>query len=85
MVDAGIAAVGRGATDIRQRVVEEGTYGKIVTPRVSSVTVNAPGAKSPGEALGWYQKHFGPSDQSREAEHRGRDIHGNEHDHGMER
>lgn len=78
-------AFGAAIADIRQRVVEEPYFGKAVTPRATSITIGSPGEKSPGEALGWYARHFGPSDQSREAGHEGRDIHGNEHDHGMER
>lgn len=73
----GVAAeFGRMVTDVRQRVVEEGTYGKIVTPRVSSITVNAPGEKSPGEGLGWFDRNFDPEPVRQQDS--GRDIHGNE-------
>ncbi len=78
------AEFGRAATDIRQRVVEEGTYGKIVTPRSQNITIGAPGEKSPGEGLGWFQRNFAP-DPSRQAEQGGRDVHGNDREHGIER
>jgi hypothetical protein len=46
-------AFGAALADIRQKVVEEPTYGRAVTPRATSITLNSPGEKSPGEGLGW--------------------------------
>ncbi|MEJ7928241.1 hypothetical protein WG908_15950 [Sphingobium sp. AN641] len=63
--------------DIRQKVVEEPTYGRAVTPRAQSITIGAPGEKSPGEGLGWFQENFGPEKSQQAAP--SRDIHGNEH------
>lgn len=43
--------------DIRQRVFEEPTYNKIVTPRTQNILLNgaerAAGEQSPAERLGW--------------------------------
>jgi hypothetical protein len=46
-------AFGAALADIRQKVVEEPTYGRAVTPRATTITLNSPGEKSPGEGLGW--------------------------------
>lgn len=46
-------AFGAAVADIRHKLVEEATYGRAVTPRAQTISINAPGEKSPGEALGW--------------------------------
>lgn len=42
--------------DIRQKLLEEGWFGKAVTPRSQTITVNSPGEQSPGERLGWFKR-----------------------------
>ena len=73
---------GAALADIRQKVVEEPTYGRAVTPRATSITLGAPGEKSAGQGLGWFDRSF-EADPTRQADSPGRDIHGNER--GMER
>lgn len=92
---------GAAIADVRQRVLEEPYYGKIVTPRATSITIGAPGEKSPGEALGWtvpggqddrgvgsgwLERNFAP-DPAQQDRAGERDIHGNERaqEHGRER
>lgn len=53
MIDWFVRGFGAIATDIRQRGLEEPWFNKIVTPRATSITLNSPGEKSPGEGLGW--------------------------------
>lgn len=48
-------AFGAALADIRQKLVEEPMYGRAVTPRAQTISLNTPGGKSPGEALGWSQ------------------------------
>jgi hypothetical protein len=69
---------GSALADVRQRVLEEPYFGKIVTPRATSITLGSPGEKSPGEALGWFSRNFEP-DPTRQPEPGERDIHGNTH------
>lgn len=73
---------GAALADVRQRVLEEPYFGKIVTPRATSITLGTPGEKSEGVGLGWFQRDFSP-DPTRQPEQGDRDIHGNER--GMER
>lgn len=43
--------------DIRQKLLEEGWFGKAVTPRAQTITIGSPGEdKSPGEQLGWWRR-----------------------------
>jgi hypothetical protein len=48
---------GAAVADIRQKLLEEGWFGKAVTPRRQNITIGSPGEeKSPGEQLGWWQR-----------------------------
>ena len=50
-------AVKSTVDDIRHKVLEEGWFGKSVTGRNQTITVDSPGAnKSPGEQLGWWRR-----------------------------
>ena len=42
--------------DIRHKIVEEGFWGRIVTPRSQTITFGAGGEQSPAEKLGWFQR-----------------------------
>lgn len=43
--------------DIRHKLLEEGWFGKAVTPRRQSISIGMPGDdKSPGEQLGWWHR-----------------------------
>ncbi|MDF7776035.1 hypothetical protein P1X14_12320 [Sphingomonas sp. AOB5] len=45
---------GVALADARQRVLEEGWFGKIVSPRAQTITLGSQaGEKTPGEHLGW--------------------------------
>jgi hypothetical protein len=52
----GFAAI---VNDIRQRVLEEGWFGKAVTPRRQTISIGSPGEESPGEKLGWFRRDAG--------------------------
>lgn len=41
--------------DVRQRLVEEGWFGRAVTPKSQTITLGAGPEQSPGERLGWVQ------------------------------
>jgi hypothetical protein len=40
--------------DIRQKLVEEGWFGKAVTGRRQTISIDSPEEQSPGEQLGWW-------------------------------
>ena len=71
------AVGGQFVTDARQRVLEEAYFSKIVTPRVSSITIGS-GEKSPAQGLGWYDQNFAVDPAHTPAAPE-RDIHGNEY------
>lgn len=71
-----LRAFGEAIADIRQKVVEEPTYGRAVTPRSGSTSMGAPGEKSPEHSLGWFDRNF-QSDPLRQGAATERDIHGN--------
>lgn len=53
MIDWFARGFGMALADVRQRVLEEPWFGKVVTPRSQTITLGSPGEKSPSEALGW--------------------------------
>lgn len=71
-------AFGNAVTDVRQRLIERGWFGEVVTPSAQTITLGtSPGDDSPGEMLGWFKKHFGNEGRGKDA----RDIHGNSQQH----
>lgn len=46
-------AFGSAIADVRQKVVERGWFGEVVTPHPYSNMVGSLGDKSPSEQLGW--------------------------------
>lgn len=47
---------GEAVADIRHKVLEEGWFGKAVTPRAQTITIGTEGEQSPAEKLGWFQR-----------------------------
>lgn len=76
----GVAGI---AQDVRQKVVEEGFWGRVVTPRAQAISIHAPGDdKSPAEKLGWFQRED-RSQKSHAPEH-GRDKEAKAPDRGID-
>ena len=50
-------ALGAAVGDVRQKVVEEGTYGRAVTPRPLATRDAETTLRSLAEAFGWEQPH----------------------------
>lgn len=82
MADWFTRSFGAALTDIRQRVLEEPYFGKVVTPRAQSIAPGSTETKSPDQTLGWFERDF-QADPARESHAGERDIHGNER--GLER
>lgn len=53
MIDAFLKGFAAAVADVRHKVLEEGWYGKAVTPRATTIHLNSPGEQSFGERLGW--------------------------------
>lgn len=47
--------IGDIIADIRQKLVEEGWFGKAVTGRRQNITIGSAGDLSPAEQLGWFR------------------------------
>jgi hypothetical protein len=60
--------IGDIIADIRQKLVEEGWFGKAVTGRRQSITFDSAGEQSPAEKLGWFRSDGRPQ-QSHASEH----------------
>jgi hypothetical protein len=70
-----VDGVGAALVDIRQRVLEEGYFGKIVTPRTHSITIGSPGEQFPGEpTTGFWRNDLAPHSTNHD-----RDAAANEH------
>lgn len=71
-------------TDIRQKLIEEGFWGRVVTPRAQSITFGAAGEQSPAEKLGWFRRDAEPQTSLGDAQDRETAKEPKSPDHGID-